>query len=200
MVNPKLFNGFPKFFLNQEKYLLGLARRMTRHDEMAQDAVSAAKVKFLEYGYWESKPRDSWLALLTTIVKTCAADEQRHALRVTTSTDFAGSSKGDDEGAAVLDPNLNIEADWHRGLRECVDPVESIHRHRVSRALLSALSCLSPRQFTVLVEQHLFDSKRHEVAALLNIKPETVKTHLKAGVSRLRRQPALRSLMDGFSA
>ena len=197
MVKPNLFNGFPELFRSREKYLLRLARKVTRHEDLAREAVSAATVKFLGYGYWESAPPHSWLPLLTKIVKTCAADQLRQSRRTLSISDRAGSGDDDDEAPADID--LNGAPDWHRGLQDCADPIEVIHRRRVAQALQNAIDRLSLRQRQALLETHLGGSTRYEVAAQLNIKAESVKTHLKKAVAKLRGQPALRSLMAELS-
>jgi RNA polymerase sigma-70 factor (sigma-E family) len=86
---------------------------------------------------------------------------------------------------------LGLVSGHDRGDPRSGDPVAAVE---LRPALLAALSTLTPQQRAIVVLRYFDDRSENEVAELLGISPETVKSTASRAVAQLRAQPGLIAL------
>lgn len=97
--------------------------------------------------------------------------------------------------------NLAIDQTRRRPLRGGARPDSAFEDESATRvALAAALRALPSKQRHAIALRYLADCEETDIAAALGVQPGTVKTHLKRGLERLRRQLATeQELPDALS-
>lgn len=151
--------------------LLGLARLFVDHRDAAEDVVQEAFIRLSRSVHRIDDPSKA-AAYLRSIVLNLARDHNRRGLlsmRHTTPT-------------VDLDP-VGVE--------------ETVAGRDDHRRVISALRPLPRRQRDCLALHYLLELPVADIAETLAVSPNSVKTHLKRGLTSLRQVPDLASLLEG---
>lgn len=150
--------------------LVGLARLFVDHRDAAEDVVQEAFIRLSRSLHRIEDPAKA-TAYLRSIVLNLARDHNRRGLLA-----LRHAARADD-----LDPV---------GVDETITG-----RHDHQRAL-AGLRSLPRRQRDCIALHYLFELSVAEIAETLDLSPNSVKTHLKRGLVKLRNTPDLALLLE----
>ena len=156
--------------------LYGLALRLVRQRELAQDVLQEA---FLTVWRAAGDYRDALsppLAWLGLIVRSRALDALRRRKAAREDVSESLDERGHDDGPTPLD-HLSSEAPG---------PMERVQASQAARALHGCLSGLEPRQREVLSLAYLRELSHGELSEQLKLPLGTVKTWIRRGLEQLR--------------
>lgn len=145
--------------------LVGLARLFVDHRDAAEDVVQEAFIRFARSMHRLEDPGKA-TAYLRSIVLNLARDHNRRGL-----LSLRHRMAANDLDPAGVDETISDRHDHHQ--------------------ILAALRLLPRRQRDCLALHYLLELSVAEIAETLDVSPNSVKTHLKRGLSALRQQPEL---------
>lgn len=167
-------DAFNDIILSQQRYVYSLAMRIFRNNEDAEDLVQNTFIRVFRtiYQYNGDSRFTTWLY---RIVINLARDELRARGRKVPIINPGG---GDDD---EFDPVTLIVDD-----SEMRDPQAVLEHNETRRMLERAMDQLEPQFRLVLTLYYFDDLKYTDIAEILEIPLNTVKSHIRRGKERLR--------------
>lgn len=157
-------------YQDHARALVGLARLFVDHRDAAEDIVQEAFIRLARSLHRINEPTKA-PAYLRSIVLNLARDHNRRGL-------------------------LSLR---HSMPSNDLDPVgvdETVAKRSDHTAVVLALRSLPNRQRDCLALRYLLELSISEIAETLDVSPNSVKTHLKRGLTALRQQPHLAALFE----
>lgn len=148
-----------EMFQREGANLVRLARIFSDDRNAAEDLVQEAFIRLYRSAHKIRDP-EKLPAYLRSIVLNLARDHNRRGL-------------------------LSLRHQDAEPARTPAQPDDQITRNEEQEKVLSALGELSPRQRDCLVLRYFFELAEREIAATLEISPNSVKTHTRRGLAAL---------------
>jgi len=164
-----------RFFRQQERHALQIARYSTRNSDDAADLVQEAMLRFVRR--YSRRDQPEWPPLFHRILQNCMVDWQR---RRGVRDRFRGWLGKSDDEPDQEDPFARVED------RQQPGPAESVGGEQIGDVIEQALQQLPLRQRQAFLLRNWQGMSVAETAVAMGCGQGSVKTHLSRALVRLR--------------
>lgn len=170
--------AFEELMARHARWVYTLARRITGHDQDAEDAAQQAFLSAMEnLGSFRGEAAFStWLRSITTRAALAVLRKRKNRLEIS----LEASTNPDDDSGENSIPHPEYIACWR------LSPEELVRRHETARLIQEALESLDEKHRPVFVLRDIEGLSIQETAELLGLSEANVKVRLLRARLKLR--------------